>query len=187
MIGDCSAPSTHARNLAVWQGAAAAQCIKGWYKRLPEEIGQELAKRATAGGVKSDKERMRLEALSEERYLKKEGHTQEEVEVRALNRLQHGSDEQATGRAVLPDILLWACRVCQLPEWTPWHCKERLLLIYQAVDASVTKVHVAATRTCYTARAELVRLYQCRTSLTRSQRQHSQLLWTKRQCCQEVL
>lgn len=31
---------------------------------------------------------MRLEALSEERYLKKEGHTQEEVEVRFIAMLQ---------------------------------------------------------------------------------------------------
>ncbi|KAK9840609.1 hypothetical protein WJX81_004313 [Elliptochloris bilobata] len=58
-----------------------AKCIKGWYKRLPEEIGHELAKRKTAGDVKTDEERMRLEALSEERYLKKDGHTQEEVEA----------------------------------------------------------------------------------------------------------
>ena len=38
--------------------------------------------------MKSDEERLRLEALSEERYLKKEGHTQEEVEVRVVNALQ---------------------------------------------------------------------------------------------------
>ncbi len=63
------------------------QCIKGWYKRLPEEIGKELAKRATAGDVKSDEERVRLEHLSEERFLRKEGHSPDEVEVHLLRLL----------------------------------------------------------------------------------------------------
>ena len=99
LVGGHATPNMHAWSVPAWRVAAAAQCIKGWYKRLPEEIGKELAKRATAGDVKSDEERMRLEALSEERYLKKEGHTQEEVEVCARNLLQHGRKRDTRGQA----------------------------------------------------------------------------------------
>lgn len=69
---------------------------------------------------------MRLEALSEERYLKKEGHTQEEVEVRVLNTLQH---DAGTGD------------------------RRRLLLLCQAPDVSCMKVHGPAAGACCKVRA----------------------------------
>ena len=78
--------------MVVWLRSAS----RAGTSACPEEIGRELAKRATAGDVKSDAERMQLEALSEERYLKREGHTQEEVEVRVLNLLQRDRDTQGT-------------------------------------------------------------------------------------------
>ncbi len=111
MPGPCFAPppARHAR-------ARAAQCIKDWYKRLPEEIGSELAKRDAAGGLKSTEERHRLEKLSEQRYLEQEGYTPDEIEVRC------------------PSCDCWAracSATCSLPNsafvwtptpYTPFHC-----------------------------------------------------------------
>ncbi len=111
MPGPCFAPppARHAR-------ARAAQCIKDWYKRLPEEIGSELAKRDAAGGLKSTEERHRLEKLSEQRYLEQEGYTPDEIEVRCPScDCWHALVLQTAACLIAPSS-------GPPPQYTPFHC-----------------------------------------------------------------